>query len=208
MSGISEEEIERRLKNLGQLEEVPEGVSKRFEETLLKLSSEAPAVRKSSWLTSSNWAVAAGFALVFSLGAFIFGNSNSSISQNSSTNTSVSSKDNNSEVLVSGGNAPQNTNAKVPVFYSSTDYSGKVFVSNLPFKPTNNFGAITELEESLKSCIRELGLEENVSLIDRAFFESKSAIAIWSALEERAWQVFVIDKNCSGLTEVLVDDTP
>lgn len=206
MSGISEEEIERRLKNLGRLEEVPEGVSRRFEETLSRLSSESPAVKKGSWLESSNWAVAAGFALVFGLGAFIFGNSNTSIGPNSGTYSSASSTDNNSEVLVSGGNALKYTNSKVPVFNSSTDYSEEVLVSQLPFKPSNNFGIISRLDVGMKSCVLELGLEENVSLIDKAFFESKSAFAIWSAIDEHTWQVFIVDENCSGLAEVLIDE--
>jgi hypothetical protein len=51
-----------------------------------------------------------------------------------------------------------------------------------------------------------LGLEQSISTIDKAVYEDKKVSAIWSAITEKSWRVFLIDSNCEGVAEVFIND--
>jgi hypothetical protein len=204
MSEISDEELKRLLKELEELDEVPQEVAARMDATIDQLAAAAKR-KKSSFFTSSSWALAAGFTLVFGLGV-VLNLDSSPIGQTPSISSSKSPQNNNDDVLTSTDSEPELTDNPVAKYSTSLDYSKKITLSELPFKPTTNYGSIEELPNDLQSCVASLGLEDSISFIDVARYEDKVATAVWSAVTEKSWQISIIDSNCEGIAEVFVNE--
>ena len=207
MSNISDEEIERQLKDLERLEEMPAAVSERFEATLNKLLAEEK-IEKRTWNPSSSWAIAAGFTLIFAIGAFLNINSDSGvqipINDKNSVKPLIENPD--GDILVSAKDLPVLVNEDVPFYASNSEYSNGIDTAKLPFDPDKNYRKISNLEVFLQSCIKSIGLEDSVSFLDRGLYESRSIIAVWSNLDKVSWQVFILDDECNGLDEILVNE--
>lgn len=204
MSEISDEELKRLLKELEALDELPEDVAARMDATIDRLAASEKR-KKSSRFTSASWALAAGFTLVFGLG-IVLNLESSPINQIPSTNTSQKPIQNEDDVLTSTEDAPRMTSEPVAQYASNFDYSKGIQLSDLPFKPSTNYGSLSKLSTELQSCLTSLGLNESVSLVDEARYGDKEATAIWSAISGKTWQVNIIDATCEGIAEVLVND--
>lgn len=203
MSDISDDELKRLLKELDKLDEVPTEVAARMDATIDRLAA-AEKSKKSSKFTSVSWALAAGFTLVFGLGV-VLNLESSPISQSPST-TSESSQKNEDDVLTSTDREPRQNNQEVPQYSSNLDYSKKLSLADLPFAPAVDYGNITNVTSELRTCLTSLGLEQSISTIDKAVYEDKKVSAIWSAITEKSWRVFLIDSNCEGVAEVFIND--
>ena len=203
MSDISDDELKRLLKELDKLDEVPTEVAARMDATIERLAAEEKG-KKSSKFTSVSWALAAGFTLVFGLGV-VLNLESSPISQSPST-TSESSQKNEDDVLTSTDREPRQTNQEAPQYSSNLDYSKKLSLADFPFTPAVDYGNITNVTSELRTCLTSLGLEQSISTIDKAVYEDKKVSAIWSAITEKSWRVFLIDSNCEGVAEVFIDD--
>jgi cytoskeletal protein RodZ len=203
MSDISDDELKRLLKELDKLDEVPTDVATRMDATIERLAA-AEKSKKSSKFTSVSWALAAGFTLVFGLGV-VLNLESSPISQSPST-TSESSQKNEDDVLTSTDREPRQTNQEAPQYSSNLDYSKKLSIAEFPFTPAVDFGNITNVTSELRTCLTSLGLEQSISTIDKAVYGEKKVSAIWSAITEKSWQVFLIDSNCEGVAEVFIND--
>jgi cytoskeletal protein RodZ len=203
MSDISDDELKRLLKELDKLDEVPTDVAARMDATIERLAAEEKS-KKSSKFTSVSWALAAGFTLVFGLGV-VLNLESSPISQSPST-TSESSQKNEDDVLTSTGREPRQTNQEAPQYSSNLDYSKKLSLAEFPFTPAADYGNITNVTSELRTCLTSLGLEQSISTIDKAVYEDKKVSAIWSAITEKSWRVFLIDSNCEGVAEVFIND--
>lgn len=203
MSDISDDELKRLLKELDKLDEVPTDVAARMDATIERLAS-AEKSKKSSKFTSVSWALAAGFTLVFGLGV-VLNLESSPISQSPST-TSESSQKNEDDVLTSTDREPRQTNQEAPQYSSNLDYSKKLSIADFPFTPSVDYGNITNVTPELRTCLTSLGLEQSISTIDKAVYGEKKVSAIWSAITEKSWQVFLIDSNCEGVAEVFIND--
>lgn len=203
MSDISDDELKRLLKELDKLDEVPTDVATRMDATIERLAA-AEKSKKSSKFTSVSWALAAGFTLVFGLGV-VLNLESSPISQSPST-TSESSQKNEDDVLTSTDREPRQTNQEAPQYSSNLDYSKKLSIADFPFTPAVDYGNITNVTPELRTCLTSLGLEQSISTIDKAVYGEKKVSAIWSAITEKSWQVFLIDSNCEGVAEVFIND--
>ena len=203
MSDISDDELKRLLKELDKLDEVPTEVAARMDATIERLAAEEKG-KKSSKFTSVSWALAAGFTLVFGLGV-VLNLESSPISQSPST-TSESSQKNEDDVLTSTDREPRQTNQEAPQYSSNLDYSKKLSLADFPFTPAVDYGNITNVTSELRTCLTSLGLEQSISTIDIAVYGEKKVSAIWSAITEKSWQVFLIDSNCEGVAEVFIND--
>ena len=203
MSDISDDELKRLLKELDKLDEVPTDVAARMDATIERLAAEEKS-KKSSKFTSVSWALAAGFTLVFGLGV-VLNLESSPISQSPST-TSESSQKNEDDVLTSTDREPRQTNQEVPQYSSNLDYSKKLSIADFPFTPAVDYGNITNVTPELRTCLTSWGLEQSISTIDKAVYGEKKVSAIWSAITEKSWQVFLIDSNCEGVAEVFIND--
>jgi cytoskeletal protein RodZ len=203
MSDISDDELKRLLKELDKLDEVPTEVAARMDATIERLAAEEKS-KKSSKFTSVSWALAAGFTLVFGLGV-VLNLESSPISQSPST-TSESSQKNEDDVLTSTDREPRQTNQEAPHYSSNLDYSKKLSIADFPFTPAVDYGNITNVTLELRTCLTSLGLEQSISTIDKAVYGEKKVSAIWSAITEKSWQVFLIDSNCEGVAEVFIND--
>ena len=203
MSDISDDELKRLLKELDKLDEVPTDVATRMDATIERLAA-AEKGKKSSKFTSVSWALAAGFTLVFGLGV-VLNLESSPISQSPST-TSESSQKNEDDVLTSTDREPRQTNQEAPQYSSNLDYSKKLSIADFPFTPAVDYGNITNVTPELRTCLTSLGLEQSISTIDKAVYGEKKVSAIWSAITEKSWQVFLIDSNCEGVAEVFIND--
>jgi hypothetical protein len=203
MSDISDDELKRLLKELDKLDEVPTDVAARMDATINRLAA-AEKSKKSSRFTGVSWALAAGFTLVFGLGV-VLNLESSPISQSPST-TSESSQKNEDDVLTSTDREPRQTNQKVPQYSSNLDYSKTLSLADLPFTPAVDYGNITNVTPELRTCLTSLGLQQSISTIDKAVYADMKVSAIWSAITEKSWQVFLIDSNCEGIAEVFIND--
>jgi cytoskeletal protein RodZ len=203
MSDISDDELKRLLKELDKLDEVPTDLAARMDATIERLAA-AEKSKKSSKFTSVSWALAAGFTLVFGLGV-VLNLESSPISQSPST-TSESSQKNEDDVLTSTDREPRQTNQEAPQYSSNLDYSKKLSIADFPFTPAVDYGNITNVTLELRTCLTSLGLEQSISTIDKAVYGEKKVSAIWSAITEKSWQVFLIDSNCEGVAEVFIND--
>ena len=203
MSDISDDELRRLIKELDKLDEVPTDMAVRMDATIDRLAA-AEKSKKSSRFTSISWALAAGFTLVFGLGV-VLNLESSPISQTPST-TSESANKNEDDVLTSTDREPRQTNQEVPQYSSNLDYSKKFSLADFPFTPAVDYGKITNVTSELRTCLTSLGLEQNISIIDTAMYDDKKVSAVWSAISEKSWQVFVIDSNCEGIAEVFIND--
>ena len=204
MSEISEEELKRLLKELDGLDAMPEDVAARMDATIEKLAT-AEKQAKSSRFTTASWALAAGFTLVFGLG-IVLNLDSSPINRVPSANTSETPSENGDDVLTSTENLPRVTSEPALQYSSSIDYSKAIKVSDLPFKPSTNYGSLAKLSIELQSCLTALGLNESVSFVDEAKYDNQKVTAIWSAISGTSWQVNIIDAKCEGVAEVLVND--
>ena len=204
MSEISDEELKKLYKELEALDEVPRDVAARLDATVQKLAA-AEKSKKSSRLTTTSWALAAGFTLVFGLGV-VLNLDSSPISQTNTSSTSKPSEGNEDDVLTSTGAEPTQTNNPVPQYSSGIDYSKKLSTKDFPFTPTVDYGSIEQLPTNIRSCIDSLGLEESASLIDLAKYKNQSVTAVWSAITSKSWQVFIISDTCEGIDEVFVSE--
>ena len=203
MSKISDEELKRLLLELEELEELPEGLAARMDETIDRLAA-AEKNKRNSRLSSTSWALAAGFTLVFGLGV-VLNLESSPLSQGPSTNSSQTPQQTENDVLTSTESAPTMTSKPVMQYSSIIDYSKDIKEDDLPFEPSNNFGALSELPSKIQSCLVSLGLNDSVSLVDRANYGDQKITAVWSAISQNSWQVYIIDSRCEGITEVLVN---
>ena len=203
MSKISDEELKRLLLELEELEELPEGLAARMDETIDRLAA-AEKNKRNSRLSSTSWALAAGFTLVFGLGV-VLNLESSPLSQGPSTNSSQTPQQTENDVLTSTESAPTMTSKPVMQYSSIIDYSKDIKEDDLPFEPSNNFGALSELPSKIQSCLISLGLNDSVSLVDRANYGDQKITAVWSAISQNSWQVYIIDSRCEGITEVLVN---
>jgi hypothetical protein len=203
MSKISDEELKRLLLELEELEELPEGLAARMDETIDRLAA-AEKNKRNSRLSSTSWALAAGFTLVFGLGV-VLNLESSPLSQGPSTNSSQTPQQTENDVLTSTESAPKMTSKPVMQYSSIIDYSKDIKEDDLPFEPSNNFGALSELPSKIQSCLISLGLNDSVSLVDRANYGDQKITAVWSAISQNSWQVYIIDSRCEGITEVLVN---
>jgi hypothetical protein len=129
----------------------------------------------------------------------------SPISQSPST-TSESSQKKEDDVLTSTDGEPRQTNQEVPQYSSNLDYSKNLSLADLPFTPAVDYGNITNVNSELRTCLTSLGLEQSISTIDKAVYADMKVSAIWSAITEKSWQVFLIDSNCEGVAEVFIND--
>jgi len=202
MSEISDEELKKLFKELETLDEVPRDVAARLDATVEKLAA-AEKSKKSSRLTTTSWALAAGFTLVFGLGV-VLNLDSSPISQTNTSSTSKPSESNEDDVLTSTGDEPTQSDNPVPQYSSAIDYSRDVLLKDLPFEPNAKYGSLESLSAELRSCISSLGIEESVSLIDVAKYQNSNVRAIWSAITSKSWQVFIIDDNCEGIDKVFI----
>jgi len=203
MSDISDDELKRLLKELDKLDEVPTDVATRMDATINRLAA-AEKSKKTSRLTSASWSLAAGFTLVFGLGV-VLNMESSPISQSPST-TSESSENNDDDVLTSTDREPRQINEPTPQYSSNLDYSKKLSLADFPFTPAVDYGSIIDVSSELRTCLISLGLDQSISTIDIAMYADKKVSAIWSAITEKSWQVFLIDSKCEGIAEVFMND--
>jgi hypothetical protein len=204
MSEISDEELKKLFNELEALDEVPQDVATRMDAIIDRLAA-AEKRKKSSRMSTTSWALAASFTLVFGLGVVLQPDS-SPINQSPSTSSLESPQSNEDEVLTSTDSQPELTNDPIVEYSTDLDYSVEISISDLPFKPTTDYGNITKVNSDLQSCLISLGLGESVSLIDVARYEDKKVTAVWSGVTGKSWQISIIDPNCEGIAELFVND--
>ncbi len=201
MSENLDKELQSLLKDLQPLEPIPEDVDRRFEETLRALQSET-RVKRRTWFNPNPFALAAGFIVVVSLGVtFTFSN------ENEASNSSIqkkSSQSDSSDVLVGNSFIPSEVGEAVISFESGIDYASSPQLDDFPFIPAEQYFQIENAQKEISDCIKILGLEEAVSLIDRGTYSGSKIIAVWSAIEKGKWQVAIVSKNCQPIDQLLI----
>lgn len=203
MSENSDKDLQALFKDLQPLDPIPEDVDRRFEETLHTLQSE-PRVRKRAWFNPNTFALAASFIVVVSLGVtFTFSNEKE---DSNLTIQKKSSQADSSDVLVGNSSSPAKATNEVVLFESGIDYALNPQLNEFSFIPANKYFQIKNVQKEESDCIKKLGLEEAVSLIDRGMYSSATIIAVWSAIERGKWQVAIIGKNCEPLDQLLISE--
>lgn len=201
MSENLDKELQDLLKDLRPLDPIPDAVDRRFEETLRALQNET-RVKKRTWFNPNTFALAAGFVVVVSLGVtFTFSNENNA--SNSTIQNKLSQTDP-SDVLVGNSFIPAEVSEEVMTSESGIDYASSPQLHEFPFIPAEQYFRIENAQKDVFECIKNLGLEEAVSLIDRGTYSGSRIIAVWSAIEKGKWQVAILSKNCQPIDQLLI----
>ncbi len=204
MSEFSERDLEKLIKQLGDLDAVPEEVAARMDATVERLAASDMA-KKRARSASTSWVLAAGVTLVFGLGVVLTVDS-SYIGGNSDKSISTSSQKEQDDILTSSEDEPIVTTSPVPRYTSDLDYVEKIFFEGLPFLPPREYGGLSKLSPRKIACLSTLGLDETVSLLDEARYGDREVTAVWSAITGNSWQVFIIDDDCQGIAELFIDN--
>ncbi len=201
-----EDDILARLSSLEPLEEVPSNVSANFQAKLSDLASGSQhEKKKKSWTSGANqFALAASFIVVFAFGAVITLNTGSNsdipqISSGSSINDNSLQADD--QLLFSDGEGSPTYSAETPVTVarSGVDYSDIPSDLYVQIKVETTWNSVSGLEESDKSCLESLQLDQITNLIDYAKLGENRIRAIWSPVTSSSWYVYIIDKNCTAV---------
>ena len=208
------DELIRSLSSVEPLEEVPSDVSRRFHETLSRLTNEqTPAKEKAHWFNNANqFALAASFVLVFALGAVVtLSSGNNSVDplgvvkpQSSASPSSTDISDD--QIQYSGGDKsiPASSPALVKQTASLKEYTEipMDFYKKLGVGSTWNSAA--NLDKVILECLKKLELTESTNLIDSGIFKGKSIKAIWVPITGSSWNVYLIDSSCVALDKKFV----
>ncbi len=210
------EKLMQALRNVEPLEEVPADVSMRFHETLAKLSSqELKSNKRGNWLASGNqFALAAGFTLIFALGAVLTLNSGDGSIQingdptNQFSTVAPETNENDDQLLYSGGAGvtPKVSGESIMISNSEHDYAEipKGFQKTLGVGIT--WSSDKSLEISLSSCLRSLELNKVTNLIDTGTLSNKPIRAIWSPVTLTSWNVYLVDFSCEVIAKKYVQE--
>lgn len=210
MFDISDEELRLLVNDLEVLEEIPEEVAYRIEETIQQLlmqdnqsfvkANTSPLKSKISW---GNLALAASFVLAIGLGAnFLTQDGIDGAPTSTIANQGTGAKFEDDEILTSAGAQIATVESAVPVFDSGINYQNSLSREILPFIPKSTYGSITNIDPAIINCIASLGLTETVSLIDTGRYRDINVTAVWSAITPTVWQIAIIDKDCNPVAEL------
>jgi hypothetical protein len=202
-------ELEAVLKKLEPLEDVPAGVSERFEQTLENLALTHRNKKKGFRLSreGTNFAVAASLVLVFGMGALTFLGpiqeengiiiANQGAPSGNSDNPTVSDD----QLLFSEGSETQPVieNSPITIKNSGTDYDLLTSESIQEIGVTSSWKLDSELERSLFDCLQANQLNENINLVDAGSWKGEDVWAVWSPLTSDSWNIYLITKQCDVL---------
>lgn len=210
------EELIKSFQNFGPLEDVPEDVSLRFQETLTSLTIRDSQVRpKKTWLSSSNqFALAASFTLVFALGAVFTVSSGGDpsdsvgVSQNQTDNTSIENNIKDDQLLYStGGNSiPEKSSSPIKLSSSAHDYASIPTGFQRKLGVGNTWNSANTLDPATAKCLKSLGLNESTNLIDSGLLKAKTAKAIWTPINSNSWNIYLVDDRCEVLEKKFFKD--
>lgn len=210
------EELMKTLENIEPLDDVPAGVSSRFQETLASLALRDSQVKsKKSWLIGSNqFALAASFTLVFALGAIFTLNSGSDsgdsigVSQNQSTDTSAENDVKEDELLYSTGEGsiPVTSNTPIELSNSAHDYLTIPGGFQKSLGVGNTWNSTSALEPSVLNCLKSIELDRSTNLIDNGFVKKQPIKAIWTPVTSNSWNVYLVGIDCSVIEKKYVEE--
>jgi hypothetical protein len=208
------DELITSLSSVEPLEEVPSEVSKRFHETLSRLTNEqTSAKKKARWFNSVNqFALAASFVVVFALGAVVTLNSGDNsvdplgVAKPQSSASSSDTDITDDQIQYSGGDKsiPKSSTDLIKQTESSQDYVEipMDFYKKLGVGSTWNSPA--KLDNKTLQCLKKLELIDSTNLIDSGLFQEKSIKAIWVPVTRSSWNVYLIDSSCVALDKKFV----
>jgi hypothetical protein len=208
------DELISNLSSVGPLEEVPSDVSKRFLETLSRLATDQAATKtKTRWVGDANqFALAAGFVLVFALGAVVTLNSGENPAgplgnvkpQPSASSPGSGITDDQLQYSAGDKSIPVTSTDSIKQTESSQDYADipMDFYKKLGVGTTWNSAA--KLDKITLVCLTKLQLTDYTNLIDTGVFQDESIKAIWSPVTQSSWNVYLIDSSCIAIDKKFV----
>ena len=202
------------LKNLEPLEAVPDDISARYTDSLMRLSSTASnaAEKKRFFIGANQFTLAASFVLVFAGLALVTVNSgnNSGIPGVATNNQQSSGTDNSDtnddQTLVSNSEKlkPEVSLLPVKTTESAHDYAEipEAFYKSIGVGSAWN--SISKLDPKVAGCLKSLELDKISNLIDIGTLNTKPVQAIWSPISSTTWNVYLVDLNCVALDKKYV----
>lgn len=200
------DDVLAKLSSLEPLEDVPSVVSANFQAKLSELASDSQrGKKKSSWMSGANqFALAASFIVVFAFGAVVTLNtgSNSDIPQitsgSSTNNDPLQTED---QLLFSDGDDFPSYSSDTPVTIARSGLDYTEILSDLykQLKVGTTWNSVSSLEESEKSCLESLQLDQITNLIDYAKLGENRIRAVWSPVTSSSWYVYLLDESCTAI---------
>ena len=194
------------LKNLEPLEAVPDDISARYTDSLMRLSSTASnaPIKKRFFIGVNQFTLAASFVLVFAGLALVTVNSgNNSGIPGVATNNSDTNDD---QTLVSNSEKlkPEVSLLPVKTTESAHDYAEipEAFYKSIGVGSAWN--SISKLDPKVAGCLKSLELDKISNLIDIGTLNTKPVQAIWSPISSTTWNVYLVDLNCVALDKKYV----
>lgn len=208
------DELINSLDSIEPLEDVPSDVSKRFNETLMRLSSEASFSKpKSRWFSNSNqFALAASFVLVFALGAVITLNSGGKsvdplgALKPQPTNSSSNSDITEDQILYSGDlkSIPESSMELIKSANSLHDYVQIPMDFYKKLGVGSTWNSADKLESRTQQCLKLLELDDSINLIDTGLYEGKAISAFWAPVTRSSWNVYLVNDSCVAIDKKFV----
>jgi hypothetical protein len=210
------EKLMQVLPNIEPLEEVPADVSVRFHETLASLASqELKSNKRGNWLASGNqFALAAGFTLIFALGAVLTLNSGDGSIQindeptNQSSTAAPETNEMDDQLLYSGGAGatPKVSVESIKLSNSAHDYAEIPEGFQKTLGVSNTWNSDSSLDSALSGCLNSLDLSEATNLIDTGSLANKPIRAIWAPVTMTSWNVYLVDFSCEVIAKKYVEE--
>lgn len=208
------DELINSLDSIEPLEDVPSDVSKRFNETLMRLSREASFSKpKSRWFSNSNqFALAASFVLVFALGAVITLNSGGKsvdplgALKPQPTNSSSNSDITEDQILYSGDlkSIPESSMELIKSANSLHDYVQIPMDFYKKLGVGSTWNSADKLESRTQQCLKLLELDDSINLIDTGLYEGKAISAFWAPVTRSSWNVYLVNDSCVAIDKKFV----
>ena len=201
---MDEDKLLVTLQGLEPLEEVPEDVSRRFNETLSKLikEKEEVLVKPTRKFQFSSLSIAASFIVVVAFGSVVTLNSQNEVSVSTQSNTSNNQP--NPEItsdqdLFSNdqNSSPKSSTTPILLLSSNSNYDSIDLSLAKSLQIGSDWGSTSSITGELETCLSNLQISEYLSAVDEGFFAGKKIQAAWSPVGPSTWNVYLIDSSCN-----------
>jgi hypothetical protein len=206
-----DDKLQKALSELKQLEEVPADVSARFNQTLDALASKAttPIKTQPSRFQFTSFSIAASFFVVAAFGGIVTLNSSSKekmVIGGQTTKTTESSDVADDQTLYSNNSVEMPISSTDPVqqLNSGTDYGALSVEIAMKLGIGNTYNSVETIKMELQACLRNLGIENYVSALDKGRYKGQLVQAIWSPATKDSWNVYILGPGCSVIVKEIV----
>jgi len=199
-----DKELLAALQGLEPLEDVPEDVSKRFNETLSRLikEKEDELLKPSRKYQFSSFSIAASFLVVVAFGGVVTLNTQSEVTVSSSPSSELNkpTPDVTSDQNLFSNDQnknPKSSTTPIKLLNSNSNYDSADLNLAKSLEIGSDWGATKSITSQLNTCLSNLLISDYLSAVDQGTFRGQKIQAAWSPVGPSSWNVYLIDASCN-----------